>query len=369
MEAVILVAGCSRRMQTENFKGHKALLDVGNYSFLGRLLHQCLEYNISKITLVVGCKAESIREHVLNLGIKVEIIENPDFENDTNIKSMQLALSKVTGRSNLLILEGDVYITDYGFKKISESFKEGSSTWITKGDFNKDQYGGVLLEKNNIVKDILIVEDYSEKLKKYKKLTGIMTISKDQIPVFSKFIDDYISDKINCYYLQPWIDHLDKLECKNLDLNSEEISSCNTYDEYEELIKTLEGSEVNVCLEEVSKLIPIEETIKERENYLFKKISMERVWVNPVVVSIENNFILDGHHRFRVAKMLNLKKIPVVKLNYSKVKIWSLRQEFECNQKAVTQYVKSGKLYPNKTVKHDFKIKIPKCNFLIDQLS
>ena len=369
MEAVILVAGCSKRMQTENFKGHKALLEVGNFSFLGRLLHQCLEYNISKIILVVGCKSKLIKEHVSNLGIDVNIVENPDYETDTNIRSMQLALKRISGESQILILEGDVYITDYGFKKISESFNNNNSTWITKGEFNKNLYGGILHEKDNIVDDIQIVESYSSKLSQYKKLTGIMTISKNQISLFLELINYYIKENINCYYLQPWIDNLKTLACLNLDINSDEVFSCNTYEEYEGLIKILNKESLSVSLERLENLVPIEKIISSRADYLFDKILNDQNWINPIVISKENNFIMDGHHRFEVAKKMKLKNIPVVKLEYDKVKIWSLRPEFNCNHETVKNNVLSGNLYPNKTVKHDFRINIPKCYFNLNQLN
>ena len=45
------------------------------------------------------------------------------------------------------------------------------------------------------------------------------------------------------------------------------------------------------------------------------------------MVERTHNLILDGHHRFQVAKRLGLRTIPAVLVNYAKIDFWSLREE------------------------------------------
>ena len=77
---------------------------------------------------------------------------------------------------------------------------------------------------------------------------------------------------------------------------------------------------------------------------------------------------MDGHHRFEVAKQIGLKKVPAVILDYSKVQIWSLRNDVEVNHDSVRFKAIRKDLYPNKTVKHDFRLKLPKMRIELNNL-
>ena len=60
---------------------------------------------------------------------------------------------------------------------------------------------------------------------------------------------------------------------------------------------------------------------------MFDTISKNEYWIKPIVIESEHHLILDGHHRFDVAKRMGLTRIPVVIVNYKDIEIWSLRSD------------------------------------------
>ena len=101
---------------------------------------------------------------------------------------------------------------------------------------------------------------------------------------------------------------------------------------------------------------------------LFKDISNNDFWTKPIVVEKDNFLILDGHHRFNVAKRMKLKNIPVVIIKYSDVDLWSLRKEEFVDIKTVIFRANNNDIYPNKTVKHKFPFSVPNCKIKISKL-
>lgn len=100
-----------------------------------------------------------------------------------------------------------------------------------------------------------------------------------------------------------------------------------------------------------------EEHIPERVDWLLGKILNEKIWRVPVLLEKKSYAIMDGHHRFNVAKKLGLKRIPAVLLSYNSpnVMISSWRDDFPVNRELIEQYIKADKLFPHKTTKHIIK--------------
>ncbi len=115
-------------------------------------------------------------------------------------------------------------------------------------------------------------------------------------------------------------------------------------------------------------LIHIEGFSKKRVDWLVEKIIKENFWTKPLAVDLEHHLVLDGQHRMEAAKFLGLTNVPVIKYDYSKVKLWSLRPKYEFDWKEVTRRSLEGMPYPYKTVKHEFEIKLPKCEIPLELL-
>jgi len=125
---------------------------------------------------------------------------------------------------------------------------------------------------------------------------------------------------------------------------------------------------IDVCLVEVSKLLPIEDHSKKRSLNIEKKIKTEKVWSKPIVVEKNHMLVLDGHHRFSFAKREGLKKIPAVLVDYSDIDIRSLRKEISFTKDDVVKNALQEKIYPYKTVKHDLNFRLPEIHFRLEEL-
>ncbi len=112
----------------------------------------------------------------------------------------------------------------------------------------------------------------------------------------------------------------------------------------------------------------IEKYNKRRVDWLLKKIVSERVWKEPLALDLKYNLVLDGQHRMEVALLLGLKQVPIVRFDYSKVPLRTLRPKYQFDWLIVTEKALKAEIYPYKTVKHDFMEPLPKCNFSLDEL-
>lgn len=91
-------------------------------------------------------------------------------------------------------------------------------------------------------------------------------------------------------------------------------------------------------------------------NELLEKIKKDDIWTSPIVIDEKNNIILDGHHRFNVARKLGLSKIPAYCVNYlqSNIKVLARRKNIKVSKEKVVAIVKAEKLFPPKTTRHVF---------------
>jgi hypothetical protein len=112
----------------------------------------------------------------------------------------------------------------------------------------------------------------------------------------------------------------------------------------------------------------IEGFSKRRVDWLEKKIIAESYWIKPIALDMEYDLVLDGQHRMEVALRLGLTRVPVVRFDYSKVFLRSLRPNYEFDWRIVTKRALEGDIYPYKTVKHDFDCPLPVCRFRLEEL-
>lgn len=104
----------------------------------------------------------------------------------------------------------------------------------------------------------------------------------------------------------------------------------------------------------IEKIQITEEHIPERVTWLVDKIKHEALWRVPLLLDEASYAIMDGHHRFEAAKLLGLKRIPSIMLNYNSpsVKVMSWRDDFLINKNIVQEYIRDRKIFPHKTTRH-----------------
>ncbi len=146
MKAIILAAGVARRLAPLTDKTHKCLLPVGERALLGRMLAALDATGIREAVLVVGHRADQIRELAgVRFGrIRIRYVENPEYAKGS-------AISLYAARDHLrepsLVMDADVlfpreflrrllaapapsaFLVDLGFTDTGEEVK-----YYTRGD-------------------------------------------------------------------------------------------------------------------------------------------------------------------------------------------------------------------------------------------
>tara|TARA_B100001059_G_C17816561_1_gene575660 strand:- start:1224 stop:2345 length:1122 start_codon:yes stop_codon:yes gene_type:complete len=372
MQIIILAAGEGKRIKSLTKGIHKSLLPVNGQTFLSRLMHQLNEYEINKLVVVTGYESKAISDVVSQYQMNTIIVQNDKYSDDVNIYSMKLALDQLNENETTIIIEADIYLDDLALKQIYFESKKDNSIWFTRGKFQEDQYGGILnIDKNQQVVEIDIVNKYLDKYYNFYKLLGITTIGKNELSNYTKLVNEYATKTIKQYYLIPWIENLSQLPSFAYNIEKKYVTSFNTESEYHSFINRLKENKIyfkNYTLINLSDLKPIEDFIEERKTLLVKKLLKDGYWIKPIIADDKYNLIMDGHHRYQVAKELGLKRIPVIQVSYNNIPIWSLRETEVVSKKLVKEKALSGDIYPNKTVKHKFHFEIEECRVLLDDL-
>jgi len=360
-QVIILAAGRSRRMEHLSKREPKCLLQYKGERVLQRLVRQVRQNGIEQIYITTGYCADKI-DALFRDDPNVITVENKLYEEDVNILSLSLAISKVNGP--VVIFEADAIMEDSLVKYVLGSDFEGKSVWFTRGSFTESQYGGILKSnKYGQITDIRIVSAYSEKYKSYSKLSGIMRVGTGELELFRALVNKYARTSLKQYFLNAWIENLKLLPCYEANISQFSFYTFNKPEEYYQV----QGTDIDISQEIDSvELIPVESlhSIEEFDNQRVELLKQEILdlgyWTVPTIVTKDTGLVLDGQHRLEVAKQLKLKKIPAVLVNYSDVGVWSLRKEIRVTPKLVAKTVlQNQKIYPYKTVKHKFPFNIP----------
>lgn len=107
--AVILAAGVGSRLSPPSDKCPKSLLSVGGSVVLERMIRNCLSCGMSQFVLVLGHRAEEIKQFVDKTfrGIRVTYVINERYR-DTNTGYSLMLASAAVGTSEFVKLDADV---------------------------------------------------------------------------------------------------------------------------------------------------------------------------------------------------------------------------------------------------------------------
>ena len=80
------------------------------------------------------------------------------------------------------------------------------------------------------------------------------------------------------------------------------------------------------------------------------------LWTVPIAIEYSTHGIMDGHHRFNAARLLNFTRVPCVLLDYktSGVKLTSWRTDWDASVEDIFTKIKQSKKFPYKTTRHLF---------------
>lgn len=113
MQAIILAAGMGKRLKELTHNNTKCMVKVNGVTMIERMLRQLERHNLSKIILVVGYKADELKNYISTLNITTPIIyvDNPIYDKTNNIYSLSLAKNYLK-KEDTLLFESDLIFED-----------------------------------------------------------------------------------------------------------------------------------------------------------------------------------------------------------------------------------------------------------------
>ena len=120
----------------------------------------------------------------------------------------------------------------------------------------------------------------------------------------------------------------------------------------------------------LDRLRETEEHDSTRAKQLADTILELRFWTVPIAIEHSMLAIMDGHHRFNAAKLLNFARVPCVLMDYEKsgVTLQSWRSDWDVDVDDIFLMLKEGKKFPIKTTRHLFSPSIKEIKIPLDLL-
>lgn len=118
--AVILVAGVGERLRPLTNDRPKALMELGGETILGRAIRLLTAHGVQEIVLATGYREDQIRRKVQDLGVKIELVPNPEYQSTQNSVSL-LACRRALADKSFFKLDGDVVFRSEVLTRLANS--------------------------------------------------------------------------------------------------------------------------------------------------------------------------------------------------------------------------------------------------------
>ena len=192
--AVLLLAGCGRRMGDLTDHTPKCLLNIGGMPILERILQTLSSCGVLKVIMVVGYYSEKIKQYVdqHQCGLDIEYITNPDYLRTNTAYSLWLARDYLC--SNCLIIEGDVLLDEEILRRILSSNGDGA-VWAVI-PVSEENNEGILLRGtvDGMASGLQLVKNPADRNAEYSyKCAGIQLLTHQLAQSFAVRLDEVIS--------------------------------------------------------------------------------------------------------------------------------------------------------------------------------
>lgn len=120
----------------------------------------------------------------------------------------------------------------------------------------------------------------------------------------------------------------------------------------------------------VDALRPTEEVDPAAVARLKDRVERLGVWTHPILVERDSLAILDGHHRYHVARALGLKVVPAAVATYDdeRLELSSWREDMRFFARDVIRAAEQGTLLPPKSTRHHLRVEPPRVALPIARL-
>ena len=126
-------------------------------------------------------------------------------------------------------------------------------------------------------------------------------------------------------------------------------------------------------LVQVTALRPHEQTLAQREEEMYQKISGNQFFHKPLLVDRSTMTILDGHHRHQASLRLGLVQVPAIVMDYMDdesitVEAWPPAPAESVTKTDVIRAAMMGTLMPPKSSCHTLMADIPALEIPLEEL-
>lgn len=152
MQAIILAAGVSKRLRPLTDSTPKCLLNIGDKNLLQRTIENVISNGISDFIFVTGYRENMIKDFVENVfpDINKIFITNTDYENNNN--SYSLWMTKDFVKSDILLLDSDIFFDKKIIGELLNSEKENCLAVNFTDSLDEEQIKVILNDDNEILK-------------------------------------------------------------------------------------------------------------------------------------------------------------------------------------------------------------------------
>ena len=178
MQAIILAAGMGKRLGALTHDNTKCMIRVGGKTLIERLLCQLDRLCLERIILVVGYKAQELKEFITTLHVQTPVmyVENTVYDKTNNIYSLYLAKEYMCEQDTLLF-ESDIIMEDAVLDKlISNPYPD--LALVDKYESWMDGTVVTIDEENRIVRFIPNGQFLYEEIPSYYKTVNVYKFSK-----------------------------------------------------------------------------------------------------------------------------------------------------------------------------------------------
>ena len=239
MQAVILLAGYGSRLTRPDLP-HKVFLKFGEETLLSRHL-RCLEnMGIRKALLVIGHNAETIKDYVagLNIRMDVEFFFNDVYRTTGNTLSLVMGLRH--SDDDVLVLDGDVLYPPRMMKEFVEKAAQ-SSFAIVPADMNNAECAKALLGSagtiHSLVTKRLLTDDEKSRYQFAGEAIGFIKLSPDDAAKLISIYDGDETGYINTLWEEIFSELASQADLFPFRLSHDGCFEIDTQEDYEEALK------------------------------------------------------------------------------------------------------------------------------------
>lgn len=192
MQAIILAAGMGKRLGELTKGNTKCMIEVGGETLISRLLRQLDRQHLSRIVMVIGYKAQKLRDYLATLHIHtaIEYVENTIYDKTNNIYSLYMAKDYLRTEDTLLF-ESDIIMEDAVIDKLVSN-PYPNLALVDKFESWMDGTVVTIDEENRILRFIPNSQFRYEEIPQYYKTVNVYKFSREfSANMYVPFLEAY----------------------------------------------------------------------------------------------------------------------------------------------------------------------------------